>query len=172
MIQDLENLKYELNNQLDYLMGSPSKGADDMEGQYTLQIVDIIEEILKIEFKNNIGSSSDSTKELQELVKIRCRLDSLNRNFEGSQRLKTKLERVLEIVNARLKEYHKRDTQGFQNLKQSIWSDEKGRCKLKILSGIDSVKSGSNSSTSFRRSPRGSKIRESNPILSSYRHCN
>ncbi|CAI2381216.1 unnamed protein product [Moneuplotes crassus] len=143
---ELKHLESDLNQQLNKLMSSPvASQQDDIDGQYIMQLVDIAKDLIYV--------NNQSEESLKQLIQIRCRLDSIRRGFEGSQKLLLKVEKILIITNAKLKEHQKKKREDFQSLRDSIWSDDK------LINR--SIKSGSSSKKTLKRNMSGVKIRES-----------
>lgn len=118
METELKNLESDLSQELNRLISSPvASHQDDIDGQYIMQLVDIIKDLIYTNFHNE--------ESLKQLIQIRWKLDSIKKGFEGSQKLQFKVEKILIIANAKLKEHQKKKREDFRSLRDSIWSEEK-----------------------------------------------
>ena len=126
MQKELESLSEMFNLGLNRLMFSPTtRKEDEVEGQYLIQL----QEISKGLSKDNILNE----EALQDLIQLRCQLDSIKCGFEGSNNLKFQLEKLLIICNAKLKEHKKKRKKDFEVMRNSIWGGDHYKSKFVIF---------------------------------------
>ena len=110
---ELEQLTKYFDEKLSEAMKSPmSPNNDDFDGQYLFQFQEIASSLLKIK---NFDENS-----LEDLLQIRCQIDSIKRNFEGSINLRIQLDKLNAIANTKLLELKKQRKQDFEAFHKTL----------------------------------------------------
>ena len=94
------------------MLSSTAPREEDIDGQYYFQLQDIAHNLLKV-------NQYDGTS-LDDLVHIRCQLDCIKRDFEGSLNLKLQMKRLYSITNHKLKELKDERGEDFETMRKTL----------------------------------------------------
>jgi len=97
---------------MDEGMDATESNDDDMDGQYLMQLLDIAQNLQKLE--------NDDPDILKKLLYIRWQLDSIKKDFEGSVNVKTKLDKILVLTNNRIKQFKHERKEEYEDTRQTL----------------------------------------------------